>query len=439
MSSYCNNPEGFPVHALGDRLGRAVTQLTQATGSTASPNALAILAVISLSSQGLISVQKRDNLVSPVGLYFCSIQPSGERKSATLNRALASIHKFSAESSRKYAIELASYRAEFAIWSATGRGIERAIQKKSEQGECIADDLNRRLEHQKSEPKKPKRFKLIHENVTPGALLKSLANNIPTTALVSDEPLALINARGLNDPGSLNGLFDGKSMVIDRIEDGETLIQDPVMTSALFMQSGVFWKLMDQKGDALTYSGCVARYFFIAPQPMAGTRFIASSNTSSDEYMHWFDERCIALLNQHTLDESGNLSPRKIMRFTPEAQARWEYEHDTIEANMQQGGYLENFRDFGSKHADKIARLSALLHYFECNQDEIPLETLERAILIANWFAREFVRIFTPPPMQSQEQQDAFTLQSWLLNQYRVTSVPFIRKNELLQFGPKSV
>jgi len=106
---------------------------------------------------------------------------------------------------------------------------------------------------------------------------------------------------------------------------------------------------------------------------------------------------------------------------------------------MLPGGYFQFFKDFASKHADKIARLSALLHYFEGQEGSISFETLERSIAISNWYAMEFVRCFTPASQPTKEQLDANLLVIWLANQYRMTGQTVFKKNDVRKYGPNAL
>lgn len=433
------NLENFPIHALGELLGGAVCEATQATSNSASPNAVAILAVASLCAQGLVEVEKRPGLISPIGQFFAVIQPSGERKSASLSKVLPPLNAFATEASALHKAALAEFEAAMAAWRAEERGIQASIRRKAELTEQLDEERQRLREHARSKPNRPKRFKLVHENVTPTALWSSLAESIPTTSLISDEGHLIISSRALSDPGLLNKAWDSSTLIIDRATAGELFIEKPALTVLLQFQPGVFQQLLTQKGELLRDSGFFARCFVIAPPVMAGSRFLAYAPTLDTQNLVRFHERCTELLNAHKVDDQGQLLPRRTLEFSPEAQARWEYEHDLIEQAMQPNGFYFQFRDFASKQADKIARLAALLHTFEEHEGPISTATLERAIIIGNWFAGEFVRIFTPPPPVPEGYNNALTVQEWLVNFFKTTGFTTIRKNEILQLGPNPV
>lgn len=437
-----NNPINtmeFPINALGQLIGAAVWEATLATGNTVSSNAVAMLAGASLCAQGLVEVEKRPGLVSPIGQYFAAILPSGERKTASLQIALAPVRAFSTEAAARHKAALGQFEAELAAWRAEERGIQIAIRRRAENGEDVEAERDRLREHAQQRPRRPKRLKLIHENVTPTALWTSLAESQPTTSLISDEGQVIISSRALADPGLLNKAWDSGTLVIDRATAGEIVIEKPALTMLLQFQPGVFRSLIDKKGELLRDSGFFARCFIIAPPPMAGSRFLAYAPETTGDDLRRYHERGTQLLQMHHLDDNGDLLPRQTLRLSAEAQARWDMEHDQIEGAMQHGGYFYLFRDFASKLADKIARLAALLHYFDGHEGEISRETLDRAIVIAQWFAAEYVRICTPPPVIPEAQQNAFRVRDWLVNHYQTTGSPFVRKNDALQLGPNAI
>lgn len=438
MSTFYN-PEKFPVHALGQLLGNAVLEATQATANTVSPNAVALLTGISLCTQGLVEVEKRPGLRSPLSFFFAVIQPSGERKSASLQKVLAPVRAFSTEAAAIHKAALVQFDAAMAAWKAEERGIQNAIRRKSENDEDVGPDRERLSEHAKRKPRKPKRLKLIHENVTQNALWTSFAESLPTTSLISDEGHTIIACRALSDPGLFNKAWDSSTLIIDRVTSGELVIENPVLTVLLQFQPGVFHELMSKKGDLLRDSGFFARCFVIAPPVTAGSRHLANAPDPTTHNLTAVHDRLIELLKMHNLDAQGDLQPRQVLKFSPEAQARWESQHDHIESAMQDGGYFFNFRDFASKHADKIARLAGLLHFFEGQEGLISLRTLDRAIIICNWFAAEFVSLFAPQPIITQDQQDAFDLQDWLVASFQQSGYSFVRKNDILQIGPNPI
>lgn len=434
------NPEQFPTLALGPRLSKVVHELSAETKASASPIAAALFSQISLVCQGLIDVETRPGLISPVSLYFMSIQGSGELKTAIFQLASKGVRAFSLESTKLHHAAKSKHQAELAAWGAEGRGIQAAVRKKSELSEDPSSEFERLDAHFARKPAIRKGFKLMHENVTPSALIRSLETFHPTTALISDEALVVLSGRGLSDPGLINKIFDGSPIIVDRVGHGETMIEKPALTVSLAMQPGVFNNLMERRGDQLRDSGLLARCFVIAPPPMAGFRFANDDGQPDSVHVEWFYERCVHLLRAHATDEQGELPPRTTLKLSPAAFERWNAEFNMVEYAMQSGGLFYQFRDFGSKHANKIARMSALLHFFDGEEGPISLNAIERAIEICSWLANEYVRVFTTNQPARKDIADANAIRDWLVQRHiRAPHDRAVRKNELLQLGPNPV
>lgn len=433
------NPDYFPLQSFGPRLQGVVTEAAQSINSSITPVAISLLSAMSLVGQGSVQVEKRAGLVSPVSLFFISIQSSGERKSSAHKVIFRGIQSFLSEAARAHESELEAYDAELFGWEAERRGIQSAIRKCGRNGNSAEMYVSLLKELAQRKPKPPRRFKLIHENTTPSAMVSSLKDAYPTTSLISDEALMVIKGRGLNDPGVLNKMWDGSPITLDRVAEGETHIGSPSLTMSLLLQEGAFANLMNNRFESFKDSGFLARCFVVKPAPMAGQRLLAYSAHPTDEHLTWFYDSCKRFLLHYAQSYRGGHYQKCTLRFSPEAQAQWERIHDYFEQEMLPGRSLEFYRDVGSKHADKIARLSGLLHLFEGDREVISLDTLSRAVILSDWLLMEFKRAFPISIQISQEEEDLRTLESWLLSHFHRTGERSIYKNYIRQSGPNSL
>lgn len=399
----------------------------------------ALLAVISLVCQGRIRIKKRHQLVSPVSLWFIGILPPGELKSSIVKRLLKGVEKFIDQQAEVRAKQMQQYDAAHLAWQAEGKGILNAIKKKSAAFEPIEEEQELLQAHAMRKPKMPKRFKLIHEKMTPEALHKNLSECFPTTSLISDDANRAFKSRGMSDLAMLCKAYDGSDLISDSSIEGELIARDPNLTLALFSQPDPFDAYLNGKGKMAHGIGFMGRNFIIAPTATTGYRSVVFSKSASDDVLNDFYGRCIAILKSHIGDDPTELRPKIELSFSSEAQARWEAAFDNIQVDMRPGGLLENDKDFGAKLADKIARVAALLHFFEGAEDAIPLSTLERAISICQWYTHEFVRFFAKPVELPEEQQDANRLLYWFANHLRTGGTFVIKKIDVRRFGPNQL
>jgi len=207
----------------------------------------------------------------------------------------------------------------------------------------------------------------------------------------------------------------------------------------IFVQREVLLSYLHGKGELARDVGFLARFFVTCPFDAAGTRFLSHSCTANPDVMDRFGARIRDILNSHIAEDGESLADSIELSFDSHAQLRWEQEHDLIESMLAPGAYLHGVKDFGAKLADKMARLAALLHYFEGCDGPIGIDTMERAIQLGWWFGNEFVRNFTPPPALPPETIDANLLLPWIANYIRTHGVFSIRKTELRRDGPNQL
>lgn len=434
-----NLPNQFPFPDLTPRLQMAAYEISQETGAPIASVVSALLAATSLVCQGKIKIKKRHNLISTVSLWFIIELGSGERKSTVVNLVFKAIEEFMVEQDEIHRQKLTAFNEKLASWKAEEKGILAAIKKKTAKGESTVEDQSRLEQHNLSKPMKPLKFKLLHEKFTPSAIVKNLSECYSTTGIISDEAACVFSGRGLSDMGLINRGLDGSTMSIELASKESLIVREPSITMALYAQKEIVEHFFSGKGALARAIGLLARCFYVAPPETAGTRFLAYAVTTSGEATRAFHERCKEILKSHVSEDGLELPEKSELHFAPDAQSRWEYEHDRIETMMQPGGFFANDKDFASKLADKMGRLAALMHYFEGYAGPISLDTLERSIAISGWYAEEFVRNFAKPQLPPKEQVNANLLVCWLANFVRTSNQWFIKKNDLRQFGPNAL
>lgn len=434
-----NNPQNFPIFALGNDLSKVALEIHKETGAPIPSIASALLSAVSLTCQGRLRVRKLAHLILPASLWFIVVQGSGERKSAVVKRVFEPIHAFEQAQETVHQIMLARYRAELSAWQAEKKGLQAAIKKNAQNGHPSDDEKADLEELEHSKPTPPKGFKLIHENATPEALKLNIFENFPTTSLLSDESATIFSGRALGDLGTLNKLFDGFPLPVDRASTDSFVVRDASLTAMIFVQREVLLSYLHGKGELARDVGFLARFFVTCPFDAAGTRFLAHSSPADPEVMGRFATRIQEILKRHIADDGESMAEPIELQFDPQAQLRWEQEHDAIESMLAPSGYLHGVKDFGAKLADKMARMAALLHFFDGFEGDIGIDTMERAIQLGWWFANEFVRNFTPPPVLPPEVIDANLLLPWISNYIRTHGVFSIRKTELRRDGPNQL
>ncbi|SFP21382.1 YfjI family protein [Pseudomonas borbori] len=392
------------------------------------------LAAISVVIQGLVDVQKPNGQVVPASLMLLTIAESGERKSGAENIFMKSIRDFQAAQNVQYQKQLRAWDVKKSIWEVERKTLLKCVAKNLEKGVASDDEELRLFEHEIAKPERPKEFKLLYEDATSEALFHGMHQNLPTAGLISSEGGGVLSGRGFNDLSKQNAIWSGDSITVDRKTSDSFELKGGRLTVSIMVQDAVFKNYMVRRGELSRGSGLLARFLVCYPISTRGYR-IENNMTQSWEHNDGYSARMTELLLQN-LDLLGDPArEKKVIKFTAEACEYGLFIANTIEAEIRKGGRLDGAGDHASKLFENIARVAALLHYFEGFGGDVSLDTLNVAINICKWYSDEFVRIFLPPP---QFEADAAELMEWL-SFHRSCGRRYVAKNHVLQYGPYKV
>lgn len=390
----------------------------------------AALAAIATALQGLLDVRKPTGQCVPTSLMLLVVANSGERKSTAENIFFKPVRDFQQQQSVLNHNRRRRWQVQHDAWEAQRKAILKAISK-----EPLAEEHVRQLlAHDELRPGKPREFKLLYEDCTSEALFYGLSRNLPTAGLISSEGGAVLGARAFNDLPKQNAIWSGDTITVDRKSAESFELVGARLTVSIMAQESAISDYMERHGEQSRGSGLWARFLVSHPVSTQGRRFI-SNGSQSWGHCDKFAERMINLLQQNAglLEEPGR--ERKVMQFTPEAAEHWLWVANAIESEIRPGGRFEGAGDHASKLADNIARVAALLHFFEGLNGDISVETLSFAISLCFWYSNEFVRLFLPLP---QDQVDAYELNEWL-NALRNYGQRYVRKNYIRQHCPNKL
>jgi len=360
-----------------------------------------------------------------------SIAGSGERKSTAENIFLGPIREFERLEYKKYQEAIVEWSVQLEIWKEKRKVLLKKISKSAGCAMSFSEEELLLSALEKSKPVKPKQYKMVYDDATSEALFFGLHNNIPSAGLVSSEGVGIINGGALNDLSKQNSLWSGDSITVDRVSVESYQISDSRLTVSVMLQESVFREYMERRGERSRGSGLWARFLVCHPESTQGTRVIGDVTllwNRCDDFSARISE--LLVLNRALLD-----SPKKerlVLSFSQEAKERWRDVFNEIETGIVEGGRFEGASDHASKLADNIARVAALLHYFEGGEGDISCGELEFAVDLCCWYSDQFFQTFVPPP---QESVDADDLLEWLYN-YFGKKYGEIRKNKILQYGP---
>jgi len=436
-------PEPYPLDALPTTILDAVTEVAGFVKAPLPMVASSALAALSLAGQAQVDVMRAQKLTGPTGLFLLTIADSGERKSTCDGFFFKAIRDYEAEQAESAKPGQTRCRADLSAWEAKHSGIRDKIRLLAKSGKETVDleTALRVLEQAKPEP--PRIPRMIRTDATPEALAWGLSKQWPSAGLVSAEAGIVLGSHGMNKDtimrnlGLLNLLWDGLELAVDRRTSESFTVRGARLTVALQVQEPTLREFFARSGELARGTGFLARFLVSWPESTQGHRPFTEA-PENWPHLAAFNQRLTALLQQPVLiNENGALTP-KMLAMTPQAKESWVEYHDTVEAELANGGELCGIRDVASKTADNAARLAALFHLFDGAGDEIGKDAFEGASRITAWHLYEARRFFRELAL-SPEVADANLLDCWLIDFCRKNKVPAVRRSHVLTHGPNSL
>ena len=446
------NPSDYPFNQFPESYQNFMRELHRQTQAPMAMIGSSMLCGVSLVLQNIADVRRPNGLEpSPISLIGLTLAVSGERKSTVDNVILHTIHEFEKSQAEKIKQDLIEYESSLLGWEIESKALvikmkTLAVSVLYAEDKDIAEiredsvQCGERLKsHRATKPKKPIALRLLYNNSTIEALLYGLHTNLPSAGIVSDEGNTILNGRISADLASLNSLWSGSTLHVDRRGSESYVLSDARLTIGVMVQPEALDKFLDGKGDGARDLGFLARCLVAYPVSTQGGRFI-QNQTQTWEHRAAFEVRMKDFLDQNLLRVGEGKIGRQIVEFSIEAQLRWVAAFNNIEAALAPGGWLADINDYASKIAESIARIAANFHVFSGFEGAVSLDTMNRAIAVAHWYAEEFKRLFAPAPEMPRDQSDAHLLELWLADYfYRNNGARYLKKNDIRQFGPNQL
>ena len=433
-------PEPYPIEALPDTVRAAVEEVAGFVKAPVPMVASSALAALSLAIQAHADAKRAEKLHGPVGLFLLTIADSGERKSTCdgfFTRSIRDYEEAEAEAAKPL---LKNYRAALEAWEAKRGGIKELIRQLAKGGKPThsAESALREIEHDK--PEEPRVPRLIFADATPEALAFSLAKKWPSGGVVSAEAGIVFGSHGMGGDSvmrnlaTLNQLWDGNSLTIDRKSSDSFAVRGARLTVALQVQEPTLRAFFEKSGALARGTGFLARFLIAWPESTQGYRPFTEAPENWPA-LAAFNRRVSEILNQPLpMDDDGSLTP-PMMPLSPEAKTAWIEYHDAIESELASGGDLYDVRDVASKSADNAARLATLFQIFEGGGGAIGADAFERASCITAWHLSEARRFFGELALPV-EFANAARLDKWLIDHCQRDRTLEVGKRYVRQHGP---
>lgn len=406
-----------------------VAETTQAPLELALASALS---TISMLCQPLIDVKRPGNMIGPVSLLIISIASSGERKSTIESIFLGYIRKYVKNALITHQKELFAWSIKLEVWETRKRKIIKDMSNtpltdpEYQLHECEL------LRHQEKKPERPRAFNPFYEDATTAALIKGMRLDMPWAALMSSEGISVLKGV-FNDFGKINALWSGSTIDVARATVEGCSLHDARLTLGIMIQFEVLKEYLEGKGDLARSVGLLSRALVFHPESTQGTRFI-NNKAINNEIIEKYNERVHNLLEKIMYRLHNTSEEKKTISFSTNAAAYWTESYNKIESELKVGGTYEKSKDHASKLSENIARVAALLRYFEFGEGLITLEELQAAEKIVLECSKTFRNEFTFMPKIIS---DSETLFAWMLSYSKNSNIfNWIDKNDILRKGP---
>jgi hypothetical protein len=435
MAYRFNNKQTFPLHfeffpqihgaSLIANAFHEVKAITQA------PDPLiysAILGSVSVASQGSINVELPIDKVVPAPLMMLMIADSGERKSTVQNLLTKGMKLFQQNNLKGYQKKLNEYKIRLELHENQTTQIRKSVNLNDQvQREEVVGKL---IEHERCRPVKPKLSLLSFEDTTPEALFFSLSENIPNGILISSEGGIIFNSRAFVQTPAFSSIWSGDSVIVNRKSVESFTLEGARLTVSIMVQPSSLERFVKKNKDDVRGNGFLSRFLVCAPPSNCGFRQINSADYHR-EGLQSFNDRVYQLLTESA--ELEDFTLKAVIGFSSEAKRIWFDICNDIELNMGPDGVFQYAKDHASKLPENIARLAALIHYFNnSSEKEISAATLMESINLMGYFSAQFLSVFCAPPKYIT---DAQNLTQWL-GVYADSGVRYIKRNNILQYGP---
>ena len=429
----------FPTGPAG-----AIQHITTKTQAPIVIACTSVLSTMAFSCQGNIDVECHG--VKSTSLNTFTIASSGERKSTTDNKSLQAIIDMETNFELDFHNKMIDYNNELEMWKLENDFLKKSYLSALKNNDNFLDELKRKfIENNNSKPKRPKKYKLLYEDVTIEAILEGLADGSFSILLTSNEGGIVTKGSLFHSAPILNKIWDNQSIRIDRKSVPSFIINGARLSIALMIQLGLFEKLIGKYGNELRSSGFLARCLICQPQSTQGWRMKQNDDysnefrKSNEEEFNKYQEKVRSLIKR-AHDRHKNNEAKELMKFTDEAQLTWDQQYNWAEMQLRINGWFYDFKDVGSRYMEQISRVAAILQYFTTDQLLIEKQTLILAIDIVNYYTSEFIRIFKNEADVPEAVKNAETLYRWLSD--KILVYPYngmVKKNDIRKYGPNCI
>ena len=368
FNDYSSLP-GFPVEATsgpGRQMIESVSEINQIDSGMTASIYFSVLSAC-LARKGLVDLISHQE---PLNIYTCSVLPSGNRKSSTMDAMVRPLYE--CQSTRQEVIQDA-IRDALNVHKIR----EARLAKLQKQAASIEDWSERRnyelgaadVAREISENPVPVKPLFVVDDITSESLGIHMAENNECMAVMSTEGgIFDIMAGRYSDKGGNFDLYlkahSGDSWSCHRVGREPKTMQSPALTMCLTVQPDIINEIGGN--GQFRGRGLLARFLYSLCKSRIGYR---------GRQIKSLPASIITAYQRHIESLTAIPMTLNTLRLSTDAQELWDEFYNDIEANMREGGSLHYLPDWGSKLPGAVARIAGLLHFAEygCEAARLPI------------------------------------------------------------------
>ncbi|WP_226655840.1 YfjI family protein [Pseudalkalibacillus hwajinpoensis] len=382
----------FPIEVFPRWLINYVEGVAESTQTPIDAPTMAAISMLSTSLAKRFYVRLTGEWSEPLNTYTILALSSGNRKSSVFKAILEPIINYEKEERERLSKEVSEQKVKL---KAKQKRLEQLEKEYAKDGNEITLNEMCALANQIDETKVLSLPRLITEDVTPEKLSDLMADNNEKMALLSAEGggiFSIMAGRYASDGKANIEIFlkgySGDYCAVDRIGREAKILDEPALTLGLFIQP----KVVQDVPVIFQERGLMQRFLYSFPRSLVGHRKVTpqeiEANVKSQYVLNVKKLLCKEVTEAVQLTLLGNAKQA-------EEDLRGE-----IEKMFLEGGKLAEMKEWGSKLAGQIIRITGLLQVAdhvqivpldEPNADTIPKQINEETVIKAQKLTNYFI------------------------------------------------
>lgn len=344
----------FPIHCLPCVLRDYSLAIAEHTQTPIDMPSVASLGVSSACLQGKFIIQGKIGHNEPINNYYLEVAKPGERKSAVCSIFEEPIKTYEKRKNESLALEIAQSANIRQVLEREMDNLKNSVAKRKRSYAEMEEKQSEINNHKDIKP-----IRLICGDVTPEALTSLLADNNGKMALFSAEGGIFDTLKGLYSQVTNIDTFlkahCGDSIRVDRKGRQAEFIENPSLTTLLFIQPNVLYELI--ANETFRGRGLTARFLYSYPQSTVGSRRYKTLPIAED-ISQKYRQLCEDMLDIAFTEP-------KLLTLSDEAESISEQFYNVLEPRLGKDGDLEHMADWAGKLHGAVLRIAGLLHVVE--------------------------------------------------------------------------